>query len=43
MMATRAQQQVRNRRLGLMLIGAFAAMLVGSVLYVILFQRGLGV
>jgi len=41
-MAVRAQQRARNRRLGLILIGAFAVMLVGSVLYVILFQRGLG-
>jgi len=38
----RYRQQARNRRLGLALISAFTLMLVGSVVYVVLFQRGLG-
>ena len=42
MMAQRVRQQKQNRRLGWFLIGAFAAMLTGSVLYIILYQRAFG-
>jgi hypothetical protein len=38
----RRRQRSRNRRLGWILIGAFAALFVGSVVYIILYRKLVG-
>jgi hypothetical protein len=38
----RRRQRSRNRRLGWILIGAFAALFIGSVVYIILYRKLVG-